>query len=61
MSRQSRRFSQSGMYHIIFRGINRQNIFEEERDYLTKNPMGYCHVNLGHIPVEDLKDEYRQM
>lgn len=34
MSRQSRRFSQSGMYHIIFRGINRQNIFEEERDYL---------------------------
>ena len=33
MSRQRRRFSQSGMYHIIFRGINRQNIFEEERDY----------------------------
>lgn len=29
------------------------------QDYLTKNPMGYCHVNLHQIPVEDLKDEYR--
>lgn len=34
---------------------------EYHQDYLTKNPMGYCHVNLSHIPVEDLKDEYRQM
>ena len=21
------------MYHIIFRGINRQNLFEEEKDF----------------------------
>lgn len=33
MSRQKRRFSQSGLYHIIFRGIGRQNIFEEPEDY----------------------------
>jgi len=25
--------SETGLYHIIFRGINKQNIFEEENDY----------------------------
>ena len=34
MSRQKRQLSQSGMYHIIFRGISRQNIFEEAADYV---------------------------
>ena len=34
MSRQRRKFSQTGLYHIIFRGISRQNIFEEDSDYL---------------------------
>lgn len=29
------------------------------QDYLTKNPMGYCHVNLYQIPQEDLKKEYQ--
>lgn len=33
MSRQRRQLSQFGMYHIIFRGIGRQNIFEELTDY----------------------------
>lgn len=33
MSRQARRLSRTGLYHIIFRGISRQNIFEEEKDY----------------------------
>jgi len=33
MSRQAREISRTGLYHIIFRGINRQNIFEDERDY----------------------------
>lgn len=30
------------------------------QDYLTKNPAGYCHVNLYQIPQEDLKDEYKR-
>ena len=34
MSRQRRQLSQSGLYHIIFRGISRQNIFEEVTDYI---------------------------
>ncbi len=34
MSRQARKLSQTGLYHVIFRGISRQNIFEERSDYL---------------------------
>ena len=33
MSRPARILSRTGMYHIIFRGINRQNLFEDERDF----------------------------
>jgi Transposase and inactivated derivatives len=32
MSRQARQQSQSGIYHLIFRGINKQVIFEEDKD-----------------------------
>lgn len=34
MGRQARKYSQTGMYHIVFRGISRQNVFEEEKDYV---------------------------
>lgn len=33
MARLARRLSSTGIYHIIFRGVNRYNIFEEEYDY----------------------------
>ena len=33
MSRLARQFSCTGLYHIVFRGINHQRIFEEEKDY----------------------------
>jgi len=33
MPRQPRIISESGMYHIIFRGADKQNIFREECDY----------------------------
>ena len=33
MARLARVISQTGLYHIIFRGICRQNIFEELQDY----------------------------
>ena len=33
MSRLSRSYSESGVYHILFRGVNQQNIFEEKEDY----------------------------
>ena len=34
MPRQAREKSQSGIYHIMLRGINRQTIFEDEEDSL---------------------------
>ena len=43
MGRRPRKLSKSGFYHIIFRGINRQHLFEDDSDYL-------------YIPVE--ADEY---
>jgi len=39
MSRPPRQISSTGLYHIIFRGINRQNIFEEENDFIKFKEM----------------------
>ena len=33
MGRAKRVYSEQGIYHIMFRGVNKQNIFEEEFDY----------------------------
>lgn len=34
MARQARILSETGMYHIMFRGLNKQNIFSENKDYI---------------------------
>ena len=34
MSRPARQFSSTGLYHIVFRGMSRQNIFEEDNDFV---------------------------
>ncbi len=33
MQRKARKKSSAGIYHIIIKAINRQGIFEEEKDY----------------------------
>ena len=33
MPRTARKISSTGIYHIMIRGINKQNIFEEPEDY----------------------------
>ena len=33
MTRQPRQLSSTGLYHIVFRGVNRQDIFEDTADY----------------------------
>ena len=33
MSRLARTYSKTGVYHIVFRGVNQQSIFEEDADY----------------------------
>ena len=34
MGRQSRAYSESKVYHIMFRGVNYQDLFEEREDYI---------------------------
>lgn len=34
MARMARKISQSGFYHVVFRGVNRQHLFEEDKDYI---------------------------
>ena len=67
MARIARQISQSGLYHIVFRGVNRQHIFEEEADYIKlketlidlKKDMGfeiyvYCFMtNHVHIMLKE--------
>lgn len=33
MGRQARQLSSNGFYHIVFRGVNHQHVFEDESDY----------------------------
>lgn len=70
MGRAARVFSVSGVYHVVFRGVNQQSIFEEEEDYnkliedieKVKNDMhfsiyGYCFMsNHVHMVVKENKD-----
>ena len=34
MARQARKHSGTGIYHVMLRGINRQDIFEDDEDYM---------------------------
>jgi REP element-mobilizing transposase RayT len=58
MPRQPRALSNSGLYHIVFRGVNHENIFESAADYdyihktikAVKDELGfelyaYCYMN----------------
>ena len=33
MPRKERKHSETGIYHLMLRGINRQDIFDEDADY----------------------------
>ena len=70
MSRLARTISESGVYHILFRGVNQQNIFEETADFnklketilIVKKDMefeiyAYCFMsNHVHIVLKEKKD-----
>ena len=57
MSRLARRISESGVYHILFRGVNQQNIFEEAVDFnklketvaLVKEDLDFNIIPLGDV------------
>jgi len=51
MPRQARKKSESGIYHIMLRGINQQQIFEDREDYekfldILKDCKGICEFKL---------------
>ena len=55
MPRQSRQHTGTGIYHVMMRGINRQDIFEEQEDYRQflyrlQNLVDPIDVNGEHIP-----------
>jgi hypothetical protein len=39
MPRVGREQSGTGIYHVMLRGINRQDIFEEPEDYFNQKPV----------------------
>lgn len=73
MSRIPRRYSESGIYHIMFRGVNQQNIFEEKQDYTkllniisnVKKEMGfeiyaYCFMS-NHVHIVLKENGYKEI
>ena len=53
MPRQERLHSATGIYHVMLRGINRQDIFEDDEDYLQMTSIKTKMItesSLGQIP-----------
>ena len=53
MPRQERTKSGTGIYHVMLRGINRQDIFEDDEDYLQMTSIKTKMItesSLGQIP-----------
>ena len=45
MPRQARKESGTGIYHVMLRGINRQDIFEDAEDYTVTQGQVQWHQN----------------
>lgn len=53
MPRQERTKSGTGIYHVMLRGINKQDIFEDDEDYLQ---MTSCLQGLTKVKIYDKKN-----
>ena len=51
MPRQARKESGTGIYHVMLRGINRQDIFEETEDYVRM--LSCLQQLLEHFDISD--------
>ena len=58
MPRQARQASETGIYHVMMRGINHQNIFEEQEDYYQFYILyAYCLMsNHIHLLIRERED-----
>ena len=59
MPRQARKTSGTGIYHVMLRGINRQDIIEDDEDYMkflqSLHQLVECYDERGYrIPSPDL-------
>ena len=64
MPRQERTKSGTGIYHVMLRGINKQDIFEDDEDYLQMTSIKTKMItepSLGHLAARDIKtrNDYR--
>ena len=55
MPRQERTKSGTGIYHVMLRGINKQDMFEDDEDYLQMTSIKTKMItepSLGHFAIE---------
>ena len=61
MPRQERTKSGTGIYHVMLRGINKQDMFEDDEDYLQMTSIKTKMItepSLGHQEYYDLRPEW---
>ena len=59
MARQIRKKSGTGIYHVMLRGINRQDIFEDNEDYLQMTSIFYAYCLMSnhlHLLIQERED-----
>ncbi len=57
MPRRARQASGTGIYHVMMRGINHQNIFEEQEDYYQFFRMGTLKMEIRNGKMEIWRDK----
>ena len=60
MPRQARQASGTGIYHVMMRGINHQNIFEEQEDYYQILNTSALERDFGLTPKIPLREGLRK-
>ncbi len=62
MPRQARESSGTGIYHVMMRGINHQNIFEEqeELDHITNQEVAVWYI-VSHAESADSTEIFKGM
>jgi len=61
MPRKERKHSETGIYHVMLRGINRQDIFDEDADYWTliRTLFSIQRCEVRHYPLYYARNPHR--
>ena len=60
LPRTARERSNSGIYHIMLRGINKQNVFEEAEDYGKILELIRLSKEQGGVTASETRDEFQE-